>query len=109
MEILEAEKKLKRFTEDNICIEFNTLREAIEIILEDRDRAINGFNCLNKFVEEKYISKDKIREKINELEEQIEEVRKNISNSTDEEKTYWRKEKRDLVLQKFILKELLEE
>ena len=55
------------------------------------------------------ISKDKIREKINELEEQIEEVRKNISNSTDEEKIYWRKEKRDLVLQKFILEELLKE
>jgi len=62
-----------------------------------------------EYVEKNYIHKDKIKKYIEELNERIEEVETNIENSVDEERTYWKKEKHDYAMQKFILEELLEE
>lgn len=62
-----------------------------------------------EYVEKNYIHKDKIKKYIQELNEQIEEAEVNIENSVDEERTYWKKEKHDYAMQKFILEELLED
>lgn len=56
-----------------------------------------------------YVPKSKIKEKIEEIDITIKEVEGNIENSTDEERRYWKKERHDLFMQKYILQELLEE
>ena len=60
-------------------------------------------------LEQDYIPKAVIRLDIEKLEEQIQEVGINIENTIDEEKQYWKKERHDLSMQKYILKTLLGE
>lgn len=69
---------------------------------------IDEYEVKNKELEENSIPKSVIREKIEELKECIEEAEKNIKNTTDEEKEYWKKQKHDLVMQRNILQEILE-
>lgn len=67
MDIVKAEKLLRRCMKEPFCINFEEFREAIKIILEARDILINQNIEYNKTLEKLQkdtISKDKIREKI---------------------------------------------
>lgn len=61
-----------------------------------------------KYINENYIPKSKVQEKIEELDIRIGECCENIDKTVDEERTYWKKEKRDAIMQRFILQELLD-
>ena len=67
MDIVKAEKLLRRCMKEPFCINFEEFREAIKIILEARDILINQNIEYNKTLEKLQkdtIWKDKIREKI---------------------------------------------
>ena len=116
MEILEAEKKLKSYTEDNICIEFNDLRKAIETVLADRERLMNKLEMFSKQnieysktlenLQKNTIWKDKIIAKLDELEIELkdEKYTHDMYEGTIKYDEYL-----GLVAKHNILKELLEE
>ena len=61
-----------------------------------------------EYVEKNYIHKEVLEAKLIEINNRIDVVEIHIEESTDEERIYWKKERRDLIMQRYILKELLE-
>lgn len=96
-------------------LKFKTLGYECDLYDEDEPIPVNEYRTLLNLIEkqqkalENSIPKDSIREKIEELNQMIEEIEINISNTTDEEKAYWKREKHDLIMQGYVLKEILGE
>lgn len=121
MNILEAEQLLKSCLKETFCIEIEDLKEAIKIILKDRERVTEGRNFLSKHflakeftpelldkcLTEKYISKDKIRQRIDELAIEILNYNKLAQREVETDVEYY-----DNILNcevKKMLEQLLEE
>ena len=62
-----------------------------------------------EYVEKNYIRKNTLKAKITEITNRIYSVEEMINKTVDEERIYWKKEKRDLIMQRYVLRELLEE
>lgn len=118
-DIEKVEKLIKKCDECklNECInceiswtEIDSVRRLIDRYKEQND-IIKTANIAIKDLQEKLensIPVSLVEEKIEELDNQIKEVINNIENSVDEEKAYWKKEKHDLNMQRYVLQELLE-
>ena len=62
-----------------------------------------------EYVEKNYIRKNTLKAKITEITNRIYSVEEMINKTVDEERIYWKKEKRDLIMQRYVLRELLED
>ena len=102
MNIVKAERLLRRCMKEPFCINFEEFREAIKIILEARDILIKQNIEYSKTLEnlqKNTIHKDKIREKLQELRDKEQEL--------SDEQGYWGSA--DILAQIDILEKLLEE
>lgn len=87
----------------------NLIKAYKELEEENRIFALEGCRVrLKMYIDNNYIPVSLVEEKIEKLDNQIKEVTNNIENSVDEEKAYWKKEKHDLNMQRYVLQELLE-
>ena len=122
MEILEAEKILKSYTEDNICIEFNDLRKAIETVLnrvkelEEENKQLTDSYMIQKHLINaeflsNYVGKDRIKEYINSLSNKLKEYKTNLGGKEYIDMSYLDKKEKELVnniiVQIATLKDLL--
>lgn len=62
-----------------------------------------------EYVKKNYIHKNTLKAKITEITNRIYSVEEMINKTVDEERIYWKKEKRDLIMQRYVLRELLED
>ena len=102
-ELTKAQQKLKE--NDNNKTKLGKMCD-VEVYMTPNQK--NDY--IRTLIETEYVSKDKIRDKIKELEENIEESKRMIKNATEEdEKIWWQEELRKCVTGKVYLKELLGE
>ena len=105
---LEAEVESQDKTIDKL-VEEQEEREKYTHSLEEENKRLNENNInMQKELFVNSIPISVIQNEIDELDKNIEEVKVNIENSTDEERKYWKKVKHDLIMQRNILKEILE-
>jgi predicted nuclease with TOPRIM domain len=94
--------------------DMNSLKEEIEELKEKNQRQLKRYTEYhNKQIEnfnnvlDDLIPKSKIKEKIEKLNTAKKDVEQNIMICSNEERSYWKKTKRDLIMQIQILEELL--
>lgn len=97
-----------RYTNEQKAIAIENLIKEYKELKQLEDVTYKTLKDTN-FIHKNYIPKSLAREKIEEINLKIEEVDDNIDNSAGEESKYWKKEKHDLIMQRYILQELLQE
>ena len=98
----ELEKENKKMKANNLLKLNKEINKNIQVAYGGRRYNTEGI------VIENYIPKSKVKEKIEELDIRIGECCENIDKTVDEERAYWEKEKRDAIMQRFILQEFLD-